>query len=332
MLLADRRGESRMPIHTHTGRAPATPAAATARPFFAPFSSTPRAAPPSPAADLDAQIERAARFGHSLERLAEPAARAGLPDSRSPIQLGRKKRSRAVRDEEVEDEPKKGKEQREDETGKAKEEDVQGQEKEEAPAKRRKLSPRSRARDDLSEGESENEDEDILFRSLRAEEDPFEHGLLPPEGHDPDITAKAHVSAGSRAKRKSPWVSLSRSRKVAAAWASENRGGRVAKVRIPKELRESGNVLDLTDPEQAKSVFPTLKGSTYNTAKSSQEVLVKGGLGKEHVLDVLRARKLSVKEYGELDESDPNLYAKLRTRKTTKQRPLPRVLERIPEK
>jgi hypothetical protein len=211
---------------------------------------------------------------------------------------------------------------------------TESSEEESHPRKR----PRTRKEHDLSEGESESEDPNIVFRALRKEEDPFESGLLPPEGHDPSITATAHSTAGTRAKKKSPWVSLTRSRKVASAWASESskEGGRVAKVRIPEELRaQEGTVFDLTDPEQAKKVFPTLKGSSYNSAKASQEVLVKGGLGKEHVVDMFKARKLPVKEYEKLKqekEKHPEIYAMARTRTKTTGKPLPRILERMEPK
>lgn len=214
--------------------------------------------------------------------------------------------------------------------------------------------PRTRKLHNLSEGESENEDPSIVWRSLREDENPWEEGLRPPEKHDPSISASAHITAGSRAKEKSAWVSATRSRKVAGSWASVT-DKRVAKLKIPEELRaqtvnlgkENGvskMVYDLTNSEQAKEVFPSGSGSSLNTAKASQEVVIHGGLGPESVQSVFEARKISVKDYNKLKEDmDKNkngkviyqgkpVYALFRSRTETTKKPDPRVLLEIPEK
>ena len=68
-----------------------------------------------------------------------------------------------------------------------------------------------------SDGESDNEDPSILYRALRPEENPFIHGLNTPDGAI-QKTPRAHISAGTRAKTKSMWVSASRSIKTPSAW------------------------------------------------------------------------------------------------------------------
>ncbi len=224
--------------------------------------------------------------------------------------------------------------------------------------KREPKGPRVRPYDNLSEGESESEDPDVVWRALREEEDPFTEGLRPPQGHDPGITASAHIASGSKAKVKSGWVSATRSRKVAGAWSTEKGGGRrVARFRIPKGERgkkvrlggedgpESRKVYDLTEQEQAAEVFPALQGTAYNSAKGSQEVLIHGGLGSEDVTDVLQSRKISVKDYNKLKEeiaaqkekggtasySGMEVYAAFRTRAKQTGKAHPRVLLREPK-
>lgn len=201
--------------------------------------------------------------------------------------------------------------------------------------------PRYRQEHDLSEGESESEDPDIGWRSIRAEEDPFTEGLRPPEGHDPGISAVAHVGAGSRAKVKSAWVSGSRSRKVAAAWGSESKSKLVVKFRVSPGVRarefEGGpGFFDLTDRDQAALLFPGGSGSVLNTAKASQEMLIHGGVPSGDVLALFEARKVSVAEFNRLKAElatgeevfldGKRLYAVVRTRTAVKDRPQPRVL------
>ena len=203
----------------------------------------------------------------------------------------------------------------------------------------RVIPPRSRKLHNLSDGESESEDPNIVWRSLRKDEEPKKTGVRPPEGHDPSITASAHITAGSRARAKSPWVSTSRSRKVAAAWASES-DKRVAKLQIPQDQDPSMH-FDLTNPHHATTVFPTGKGSSLNTAKASQEVVLKGGLGPEQVLALYEARKIKVYEYNDIKKrledgeeifiDGKKIYAAFRTRTTTTSRPEPRLLLELPD-
>lgn len=183
-----------------------------------------------------------------------------------------------------------------------------------------KIAPRSRSAHSLSDGESDSEDPSIFYRSLRPEEDPFNTGLRPPQGCDPSITASQHVVAGSKAKIKSAEVSFTRSLKVASAWAAK-RNGRVAKVKLPPYTKH----IDLTQPSQARKVFPALKGTSYNQAKASQEVLIKFGLGSESVLDVYDVRKLSVSEYNKLKGSSKSAIF-IRSRSTAKSSPTPAML------
>lgn len=193
---------------------------------------------------------------------------------------------------------------------------------------------RTRKMHDLSEGESESDDPSIVWRSLRKDEDPMEDGVLPPVGHDPTISASAHITAGSKAKKKSPWVSTSRSLKVAGAWASET-DKRVAKLKIPDGLMSS-DIFDMTKEEDALKIFPKGKGSSLNTAKASQEVVIKGGLKPEQVLGLYEAKKISVSEYNDIkarmDDGEEvyidgkKVYSIFRSRTMTKKKPIPRLL------
>jgi hypothetical protein len=209
--------------------------------------------------------------------------------------------------------------------------------------------PRYRKEDPLSEGESESEDPNIGWRSIRAEEDPFTKGLRPPEDHDPGISAVAHVSAGSRAKVKSAWVSGSRSKKVAAAWGSESKSKLVVKFRVSPGVRAHKfegrpGFFDLTDPDQAALLFPGGSGSVLNTAKASQEMLIHGGVPPSDVLALFEARKVSVTEFKRLKAElatgkevfldGKRLYAVVRTRTEVKKgrRPQPRVLLWVPNR
>lgn len=189
-------------------------------------------------------------------------------------------------------------------------------------SRKRKIedTPRSRKRHHLSDGESDSEDPSVLYRALRPEEDPEREGLQPPEGFDPDITHRQHITSGTGAKIKSPWISFSRSKKVAASWSTEKGGtGRIVKTRRPKD-RTAFPSFDLTNREEAREVFPALKGSSYNTALASQEVVVKGPIPKDELseLEILQTRRVKVGEYQQATVgSPPELVAKIRSRTKT---------------
>jgi len=193
--------------------------------------------------------------------------------------------------------------------------------------------PRSRKYHHLSEGESDNEDPNILYRSLRADENPISQGLQPPKNHDPSISASKHISKGSTLNIKSSWVSLTRSLKVAAAWASQS-NNKIAKVSISGEDRSA--VIDMTEPKDAKKVFPTGQGSSLNTAKASQEVIIKGGVKRTNIIAIYGAEKISVEQYKsikkEIEEgkkptyNGKPIYSVVRTRAKSKGQPLPRVI------
>ncbi|NTZ07762.1 hypothetical protein [Burkholderia metallica] len=184
--------------------------------------------------------------------------------------------------------------------------------------------PRPRVRPDhrLSDGESDSENPDVLYRSLRSNEsDVRTTGLLPPEGHDASISALAHVQAGSRAEVKSDWVSATRSKKVAAAWAGKS-NGQVARFTKPAD-RET---YDLTVPHDQARIFPN-GGSGLNAAKGSQEVLIKGGVPAENVTALWNASKVSVRDYHEASSSNtPGFVGKIRSRAKANDTPTPVVL------
>ncbi|MFF1920252.1 hypothetical protein ACFVW8_06700 [Streptomyces sp. NPDC058221] len=181
----------------------------------------------------------------------------------------------------------------------------------------RAIMPRYRDLHPESEGDSESEDPNVFYRTLRSEELPLRNGLRPPMDSDVTKSAADHIRAGSRAKVKSSWVSFTRSLKTAAAWAAENES-RIAKVKLPQEARVTeGRVYDTTDPEQLAAVFGNTGGSAENFAKASQEVVVKGGLDAETVLRVFKAKYLSPEQYEQYktgSATDSELYAVVRTR------------------
>lgn len=185
-------------------------------------------------------------------------------------------------------------------------------------------SPRTRERHQDSEGDSESGDPKILYRSLRDDEDPINNGLQPPAGHDPSKTASQHITAGTRAKTKSGWISASRSIKVAGSHASRNKNGRVVKFRKP----EHAESFDLTNSEEARIVFPARKGASLNTAKASQEVVIRGEVGPENILAVFDALAVDEKAYEQASPSTrPGFYCKAKSRTNTKSAPQPFVLE-----
>lgn len=126
--------------------------------------------------------------------------------------------------------------------------------------------PRVRKRHRDSEGESDSEDPSILHRAIRPDERPSQ-GLFAPDNAIFKEPA-THVSAGSRAQTPSTWISLSRSRGVAAAWADPRNGG--SGYMVVADL-PTGAVLDLTDQGTRRELFG--KASAGNFAAGSQEVL-----------------------------------------------------------
>ncbi|MQA40691.1 hypothetical protein [Rugamonas aquatica] len=180
--------------------------------------------------------------------------------------------------------------------------------------------PRTRKRHELSDGESDSENPNILYRALRPTEKPVERGLWPPAEHDPRRTAAQHITSGSRAKDKGPWISATRSRKVAAAWAGS--GGRIVKFKKPK----TGTTYDMTNPAEAVAVFPSLAGRGMNSAKASQEVLIRTHVLPANILAMYSVTAAPPAAYREAKTGrDPRVIA-LRTRTTTASEPSPLLL------
>jgi len=166
-----------------------------------------------------------------------------------------------------------------------------------------------------SEGESESEDNTIVYRALRSNENPQQHGLVPPAGSNPSLSAAAHIQAGSRATVKSTWVSTTRSIRTAAAWAAQNGYGRVAKIKIPEEMPRE-YVHDLTTETGQADVFGDKKPLGLNFAKSSKEVVLKGGVPPAAVVAVYDVERISEKQYAGRSEIDGAKYSKSRSLKS----------------
>lgn len=194
--------------------------------------------------------------------------------------------------------------------------------------------PRTTKRHPDSDGESDNEDPGVAHRSLRKDEaSPQTLGLLPPVGHDPTVSASAHITAGSRAKKKSRFISGSRSRKKAGAWASTNttstEKGRVATYDLPYGYGDSASEpLDVTRPSVQHQLFPN-GGSALNSAKASQEVLVPDRVPPEYIRSIHEVEKLSVGEYRKRKASGSGRTKLMRSRAKTKEAPIPIALHEI---
>jgi hypothetical protein len=201
--------------------------------------------------------------------------------------------------------------------------------REESPPRKRKrvdVKLGGRKRHHLSDGESDNEDEQILYRALRKDElNPFQNGLNPPEGYDPSVSASAHITSGSKAKAKSRFISATRSIKVAAAWSVKSGGeGRVVKFRKPDTTTTYATTYDMTNEKQAALVFPKLKGTSYNLAKASQEVLIDTHVPRNCILDVFISKKVRATDY--LNAKTDESTRKIRSRTVTESNPVPVIL------
>ena len=176
-------------------------------------------------------------------------------------------------------------------------------------------SPRVRDRHIESEGESESEDPEVLYRSLRPDElAPQIAGLRAPTGFDRGISAYEHINHGSKRLRKSMWISASRSIKVAGAWAAE---GHRRVVKFSKPVK--GKTFDLTSEtgraamlEQHESLTGKMPGNqqtvaAINFAKGSQEVVVSLRVQRSRVLEVYEAKSITEEERRELIKTDPFL-------------------------
>ncbi|MYM40250.1 hypothetical protein [Duganella qianjiadongensis] len=176
-----------------------------------------------------------------------------------------------------------------------------------------KEKPRSRKYHELSDGESGSDDPQVLYRALREDEDPAK-GLRAPYGFDPSISGQAHVAAGSRAKKKSRFVSASRSIKPPAAW--QNEGGLVVKFKRPA----SGKVYDLTRLEDRKKIFASPNGRIANSAKASQEVIFTGTVPPQDIIKVYKVVEESNDQSYQSIRANPYMKA-VRTRRKADEEP-----------
>ena len=188
---------------------------------------------------------------------------------------------------------------------------------------------RARKLHNLSEGESDEENaiydprNRSYFRAVREEEEPEIEGLKPPVGFDPNISARAHVTAGTKAKKKSRFVSASHSMKVSGAWGAES-SGKVAKFEVPWDLQEPGST-EFFDLMSDRGVSGTgLVGTGLNAAKASQEILVGGGVGPEYIQAMYEVGNMDVTDYQREGGSGATAEEKrFRTRTKTTKPPKP---------
>ncbi|WP_198362028.1 RHS repeat-associated core domain-containing protein, partial [Burkholderia ubonensis] len=158
-----------------------------------------------------------------------------------------------------------------------------------------------------SEGDSESEDPMIAYRALRDDEAPEFRGLNPPAGFVETKTAFEHVAKGSIAKKKSRFISASRSIKVAGAWAATNENGRIVKFRL-----SGSKFYDLTTEEGRNKIIDDhateknldekgreglRKQPALNFAKGSQEVVIENGILPENIMAIYSAQEIDEEEY-----------------------------------
>lgn len=203
--------------------------------------------------------------------------------------------------------------------------------------------PRTRDYHEDSEGESDSEDHEIVYRALRTDEDP-NIGLFA-KGRDRNFGIKNHITPlkGHSNKNDSPWISTTRSLKVAAAWASESKHNKgIAKIKMDNAWREQEcdhvepgkrKIYDFTNQENINLFFPDKRDTrARNTAVSSQEVTIYREIPKENILALYTADTLSDKEYKDLNGktreelANIGIYNIVKTRKKTKHEPIPRVI------
>lgn len=172
--------------------------------------------------------------------------------------------------------------------------------------------PRWRAMDSDSEGDSDNDNPLVLYRALRPdEEDVRTTGIQPRPGYDPDKTLSQHITSGSRAKKKSRFISASRSVKVPGAWVGN--GKKVAKFRLGLGMK----AYDFTG-----TTTPVSLGSLASrAARASQEVCIDGTIPPENILSVSIVHQVPLSVYNAHKDQETfggsRITHRFKTRKTT---------------
>ena len=145
--------------------------------------------------------------------------------------------------------------------------------------------------------------QNIVYRALRPNElyNILEKkAILPPchpcPGQDPccQITPGAHVSAGSKAKTKSAWISTTKSLEIASLWAARNPPYIFTSLDPRQQQRPSGIVIAINiqglqplDPTTITDIGETGR----NAAKASQELLFYGSIPSHHIVGYYNACK-----------------------------------------
>ncbi|MHB9146956.1 MAG: hypothetical protein ACYC2U_00620 [Candidatus Amoebophilus sp.] len=192
--------------------------------------------------------------------------------------------------------------------------------------------PRKRDYHSDSEGESESEDDSIVYRALRVDEDPS-RGLFS-KGQKTTYSLVEHINPwGLGCRTNSPWISTTRSLKIAAAWSSKSACKEIAKIKMDNAWREQEcdhvepgkrKIYDFTNQENINLFFLNKRDTrARNTAVSSQEVSIYREIPKENILALYTADILSDKAYQDLkgktkDElASQGIYNIVKTRSTT---------------
>jgi hypothetical protein len=202
--------------------------------------------------------------------------------------------------------------------------------------------PRTREVHEQSEGESDNEDPDYVYRALRRDEsDPLlsdiirykdvKRGLY---ARDPGVKvdAAAHVRAGSKKWLKTDLISTSRSKKVAAWLLREQPDSAGLLVKILKPRWPKSETFDLTTPEDQEKVFGEKRRQpAVNFAKASQEVLIRDYIPPQNIVEVWSAWRLSPEQYANV-RNRRGFFEKKSTRAKTSDEPIPFLMAKLWER
>ena len=145
--------------------------------------------------------------------------------------------------------------------------------------------------------------QDIVYRAIRPNElyNILEKkAILPPchpcPGIDPccDITPVAHVSAGSKAKTKSAWISTTKSLEIASLWAARS-PPYIFTSQDPNQQKRSSGIVIAINIQGLKPIDPTtiteIGETGRNAAKASQELLFYGSIPSHHIVGYYNACK-----------------------------------------
>lgn len=165
----------------------------------------------------------------------------------------------------------------------------------------------------------------LLYRALRPDElkllytknkleAPCNTCLTPTPTECCNITASAHVSAGSKARVKSSWISTTYNPNIAALWASTK------KMQNDSIIRTTGNsssgLIAVIDPSgliwSNPAEDPEIGITGKNAAKKSCEILIKDKIPGSNVIMLLQAEQVNKENFNNWIGGELKLGGKLK--------------------